>query len=82
MIAGVGNAYSDEILHRARLSPFKKAANLDGDEVAAAARRDGRASWVRRSTGHRPRIWRELKGDKKRAMQVHGRAGQACPSLW
>jgi formamidopyrimidine-DNA glycosylase len=78
LIAGVGNAYSDEALHRARLSPFKHASNLSDAEVARlhqavvgvlaeAAERSSRVDMG------------ELKGDKKRAMQVHGRAGEACP---
>jgi len=79
VIAGVGNAYSDEILHRARLSPFKKAAKLDEDEVsrlhAAVVGELGEA--VDRATGQELGA---LKGDKKRAMEVHGRAGEACPA--
>ena len=78
LIAGVGNAYSDEALHRARLSPFKKAANLDGDEVAVCTPRWW-GSWARRWSGPPDSAWRELKRDKKRAMQVHGRTGEACP---
>jgi formamidopyrimidine-DNA glycosylase len=78
LIAGVGNAYSDEALHRARLSPFKKSSNLDGDEVArlhdAVVGVLGEA--VERSSALG---LAELKGDKKRAMQVHGRAGEPCP---
>jgi formamidopyrimidine-DNA glycosylase len=77
-IAGIGNAYSDEILHVARLSPFKPARNLDGDEVdrlhAAVVGVLGEA--VTRAVGQEAS---ELKGDKKRAMRVHGRTGQACP---
>jgi formamidopyrimidine-DNA glycosylase len=79
VIAGVGNAYSDEILHRAKLSPFKKAANLDGDEVAAlhAAMVGVLGEALDRAS---IQDLAELKGDKKRAMEVHGRAGQACPA--
>jgi formamidopyrimidine-DNA glycosylase len=79
LIAGVGNAYSDEALHRARLSPYKKAGSLDPDEVVrlhdavvgVLAEAVERASSVDLA---------ELKGDKKRAMQVHGRTGEACPT--
>ena len=78
LIAGVGNAYSDEALHRARLSPYKKTTSLDADQVAglhdALVAVLGEA--VERSAGLGPA---ELKGDKKRAMQVHGRTGEACP---
>jgi formamidopyrimidine-DNA glycosylase len=78
IIAGIGNAYSDEILHVARLSPFKPARNLDADEIerlhAAVVGVLGDA--VARAVGHEAS---ELKGDKKRAMRVHGRTGERCP---
>ena len=77
LIAGIGNAYSDEILHVAKMSPFKPAA-LSEDELDrlyaavqstlrdALARADGLAA-------------SELKSEKKSGLRVHGRAGQACP---
>jgi formamidopyrimidine-DNA glycosylase len=78
VIAGVGNAYSDEALHRAGLSPYKKTSTLDAGQVArlhdAVVGVLGEA--VERSAGLGPS---ELKGDKKRAMQVHGRTGEPCP---
>src|SRR5664279_642733 len=69
LIAGVGNAYSDEALHRARLSPFKKSSNLDDTEVARlhAAVVGVLTEAVERSAALGIG---ELKGDKKRAMQV------------
>jgi formamidopyrimidine-DNA glycosylase len=78
VIAGIGNAYSDEVLHAARLSPFKPAANLGEDEVTrlyeaiVATLRDavGRSQGL--ATG-------AMKGEKKLGLRVHGRAGQACP---
>ena len=78
VLAGVGNAYSDEILHRAGLSPFKKGANLDGDQVA---RLHTAVVGVLTEALERAadQDLTELKGDKKRAMAVHGRAGEACP---
>jgi formamidopyrimidine-DNA glycosylase len=78
LIAGVGNAYSDEILHAAKLSPFKPAGRLTPDEVARLHRAllDTLTQAVERSSG---RPAGELKGDKKRAMQVHGRTGESCP---
>jgi formamidopyrimidine-DNA glycosylase len=78
IIAGIGNAYSDEILHVAHLSPFKPARNLDGDEVARlhAAIRGVLGDAVTRAVGQEAS---ELKGDKKRTMRVHGRTGEACP---
>ncbi len=78
LLAGVGNAYSDEILHAARLSPFKPAAKLSPAEIdrvhAALVTILGDAT--ERASG---RSAKELKGDKKRAMRVHGRTGEACP---
>jgi formamidopyrimidine-DNA glycosylase len=78
VIAGIGNAYSDEILHVAHLSPFKPARNLDGEEVrrlhAAMVGVLGEA--VARAVGQEAS---ELKGDKKRSMRVHGRTGERCP---
>ncbi|MFK3668653.1 Fpg/Nei family DNA glycosylase [Leifsonia aquatica] len=77
LIAGIGNAYSDEILHVAKMSPFKPAAMSD-DELDrlydavqstlrdALARADGLAA-------------SELKSEKKSGLRVHGRTGQACP---
>lgn len=78
LIAGVGNAYSDEALHAARLSPFKRASTLDRDEVDRLhdAVVGVLAAAVERTEGL-PAA--ELKGDKKRAMAVHGRTGLPCP---
>lgn len=77
-IAGIGNAYSDEILHAARMSPFKPANGLTDDELATlyAAVRDTLGDAVDRSRGLHAS---ELKGEKKSNLAVHGRAGQACP---
>ena len=79
LIAGVGNAYSDEALHRARLSPYKVARRLDADEVA---RLHDALIGVLTAAGDRVSgvDLAELKGDKKRAMAVHGRTGEACPT--
>jgi formamidopyrimidine-DNA glycosylase len=78
LIAGVGNAYSDEALHRARLSPFARTRGLGADQVAAlhAAVTGVLAEAVERTSGLDPG---RLKGDKKEAMAVHGRTGLACP---
>jgi formamidopyrimidine-DNA glycosylase len=77
-IAGVGNAYSDEALHRARLSPYKKTDRLDREEMT---RLHGAVVGVLSEAVERSSTvdLSELKGDKKRAMAVHGRTGQACP---
>ncbi len=77
-VAGIGNAYSDEILHAARLSPFKPAASLGDEELDRLFRavHDVLSEAVDRAVGLGAS---ELKGDKKRSMRVHGRTGQACP---
>ena len=74
VLAGIGNAYSDEILHTARLSPFKIAAKLTAAEVAAlhTAIQSELSDAVSRSVGQRAAT---LKGEKRSGLQVHGRAG-------
>ncbi len=78
LLAGIGNAYSDEILHRARLSPFAVAGRLSGDEVARLSRsmREVLADAVRRTEGQEVA---RLKGEKRAGMRVHGRTGLPCP---
>ena len=78
VLAGVGNAYSDEVLWVARLSPFKPAANLTAEEAGrlhealvttltdAVSRSSGLASG-------------ELKAEKKEGLSVHARTGLPCP---
>ena len=77
-IAGIGNAYSDELLHAARMSPFKPANSLDDEEIATlyAAIRDVLGDAVARSRGLAAS---ELKGEKKSHLAVHGRTGEQCP---
>jgi DNA-formamidopyrimidine glycosylase len=78
VVAGIGNAYSDEALHLARLSPFRMADTLKPDEVARL--QDAIVSVlsdaVVRSAGL-PAAG--LKAEKKSGMRVHGRAGEPCP---
>ena len=78
VIAGIGNAYSDEILHAARMSPFKIAGKLTADEVAALHEiaLDTLTEAVERSRGL---PLTELKGEKKSGLRVHGRKGEPCP---
>jgi formamidopyrimidine-DNA glycosylase len=78
ILAGIGNAYSDEILHVAKLSPFRPAGNLSEAEVKVlyAAMRETLGDAVGRARGLSAA---ELKGEKKQGMRVHGRAGQPCP---
>jgi len=77
-IAGIGNAYSDEILHAARMSPYKPSDSLSEEELATlyTALRTTLADAVKRSTGLAAS---ELKGEKKSNMVVHGRTGLPCP---
>jgi formamidopyrimidine-DNA glycosylase len=77
-IAGIGNAYSDEILHVARMSPFAIAGSLSEDEADRlyAALRETLAAAVRAASG-KPAA--ELKDAKRAGMRVHGRTGEACP---
>ncbi|MDT0309113.1 DNA-formamidopyrimidine glycosylase family protein [Streptomyces sp. DSM 44917] len=78
VLAGVGNAYSDEVLHAARMSPFRIAARLDAEEAAAlyAALTGTLREAVERSRGLAAR---HLKTEKKTGLRVHGRTGQPCP---
>ncbi len=77
-IAGIGNAYSDEILHVARMSPFAMSASLGPQEVSRLyeALRTTLSGAVAAASG-KPAA--ELKDAKRSAMRVHGRTGQACP---
>ncbi|PWC08270.1 Fpg/Nei family DNA glycosylase [Mycetocola zhujimingii] len=77
VIAGIGNAYSDEILHTARMSPFKPA-TLDDEEVARLydAMQFTLRSAIERADGLAAS---ELKKEKKAGLQVHGRTGEPCP---
>ncbi len=76
-IAGIGNAYSDEILHAARMSPFQSA-DMGPEEVARlySALRETLREAVERAEGHAAS---ELKKEKKTALRVHGRFGEPCP---
>ena len=77
-IAGIGNAYSDEILHAARMSPYKPAGSLEPEELHTlyTALRTTLGDAVARSRGLAAS---ELKGEKKTNLAVHGRTGQPCP---
>jgi formamidopyrimidine-DNA glycosylase len=78
LIAGIGNAYSDEILHAARLSPFKMANRLDDDELVRLheAMRVTLADALERQVGQKAAT---LKGEKRSGLQVHARTGLPCP---
>ena len=78
VLAGVGNAYSDEALHAAHLSPFKPAGKLTAAEVAAlhAGLVGVLGDAVNRSLGLPAK---GLKSEKRSGMSVHGRTGETCP---
>jgi len=78
VIAGIGNAYSDEILHVAKMSPFKPASNLSEDELKILydAMRETLQDAVDRSAGL---AVQDLKSEKKSGLRVHGRKGEKCP---
>jgi formamidopyrimidine-DNA glycosylase len=77
-IGGIGNAYSDELLHAAKLSPFKPASSVDDEELQTLydAIRDVLGDAVQRSLGLAAS---QLKGEKKSNLAVHGRTGLPCP---
>ncbi|HVF06133.1 MAG TPA: DNA-formamidopyrimidine glycosylase family protein [Frankiaceae bacterium] len=79
LIAGVGNAYSDEALHAARLSPFKIAGSLAPEDVE---RLHGALVGVIGDAVERSKDLPagELKAEKKSGLNVHGRAGEPCPA--
>lgn len=76
-IAGIGNAYSDDVLHAARLSPFAAASGLsDADRLALhQSIMDVLGDAIARSAGLPAG---ELKDSKRAGMRVHGRTGQPC----
>ena len=78
LLSGIGNAYSDEILHVARLSPFKMADKLTDDEVVRLHEAVGAVltDALQRQVGQRAAT---LKGEKRSGLQVHARTGLPCP---
>jgi formamidopyrimidine-DNA glycosylase len=78
LLAGIGNAYSDEILHAARLSPFKSADKLKDDELVRLydAMRETLTEALGRQLGQRAAT---MKGEKRSGLQVHARTGLPCP---
>ena len=78
VIAGIGNAYSDEILHVAKISPFATAGKLSGEQVTALhdAMISVLTDAVGRSVGQGAAM---LKGEKRSGLRVHARTGLPCP---
>ena len=78
VLAGIGNAYSDEILHVAKLSPFALTGKLTDEQIVTLyeAMRAVETDAVERSVGQKAA---ELKGEKRAGMRVHARTGLPCP---
>ncbi|WP_346621048.1 DNA-formamidopyrimidine glycosylase family protein [Blastococcus montanus] len=78
LLAGIGNAYSDEILHAARLSPFKSADKLNDDELVRLfdAMRSTLTDALDRQVGQQAAT---MKGEKRSGLRVHARTGLPCP---
>jgi formamidopyrimidine-DNA glycosylase len=81
LVSGIGNAYSDEILHAARLSPVTLTHKLDEDEWARlfAATRDTLRLWIDRLRAEAGDGFPEKVTAFRKDMAVHGRYGQPCP---
>jgi formamidopyrimidine-DNA glycosylase len=81
LFSGIGNAYSDEILHRARLSPLALTRKLDADAIArlADAARDVLREWTQRLRDEARGAFPAKVTAFRPEMAVHGRFGQPCP---
>ncbi|HEV8580155.1 MAG TPA: DNA-formamidopyrimidine glycosylase family protein [Thermoanaerobaculia bacterium] len=81
LFSGIGNAYSDEILHRAKLSPFKLTRNLTSEETEALFRacRDVLTEWTDRLRAEAGGGFPEKVTAFREEMAVHGRFGKSCP---
>ncbi len=81
VLDGIGNAYSDEILHAAKLSPVRLTSKLDDDELARlhAACQRGLEEWTQRLREHYGDAFPEQVTAFRPDMAVHGKYGQPCP---
>jgi formamidopyrimidine-DNA glycosylase len=81
IFSGIGNAYSDEILHRARLSPAKLTSRLADDETERLwrAARETLETWSERLVGEAARAFPEKVTAFREGMAVHGRYRKPCP---
>ena len=78
VMAGIGNAYSDEILHTARLSPFASAKSLTEEQVSTLY--DAMRSVLADATGRlEGQTVARLKSEKRTGLRVHARTGLPCP---
>ena len=81
ILSGIGNAYSDEILHAARLSPFKQTRSLNADELERlhGAARETLRNWTGRLRAEAGDGFPEKVSAFRDGMAVHGRYRQPCP---
>jgi formamidopyrimidine-DNA glycosylase len=81
LFSGIGNAYSDEILHRARLSPLMLTRRITDDEIATLfqATRDSLTEWTTRLLAETGEDFPETVTAFREGMAVHGRFGLPCP---
>ena len=81
LLSGIGNAYSDEILHRARLSPLAQTRKLTASEIEClfAATREVMLEWIERLRAETGDGFPEKVTAFRPAMAVHGRFGKPCP---
>lgn len=81
ILSGIGNAYSDEILHRARLSPMKQTKQLDADEWRRLyeATQAVLNEWIERLRAEASRGFPENVTAFRKEMAAHGRFGEPCP---
>jgi formamidopyrimidine-DNA glycosylase len=82
LFAGIGNAYSDEILHRARLSPFKRSRDLAAEEVERLRRAviEVLGGWIERTREELAGRFPEKVTAFREGFAVHGRYGRPCPA--
>ena len=81
LFSGIGNAYSDEILHRARLSPMKLTSKLSAEEIARlhAATKSTLVEWIERLRAEAGSTFPSKVTAFRPEMAVHGRYGKPCP---
>jgi formamidopyrimidine-DNA glycosylase len=81
LFSGIGNAYSDEILHRARLSPIRLTGQMSDAEIESLyhATRETLQEWIERLRGERGRGFPEKVTAFRPAMAVHGKYRKPCP---
>jgi formamidopyrimidine-DNA glycosylase len=82
IVSGIGNSYSDEILHAAKLSPFKQTQSLSSDELERLhnACRDTLTRWITQLRSEYGNAFPEKVTAFKPAMAVHGKYNEPCPT--